>query len=72
MLEYYLKVSPSVNEPPYTRPAWFTLSEAEWVRWCERRTSSLSSGEAVYSISGWAFLSTNLLLQKEILRVCPR
>ena len=23
--------------------------------WCERRTSSEKSGEAVYSISGWAF-----------------
>ena len=45
-------------ELPYTacpelesgRPTWFTLSEVERVRSCERRTSSLTSGEAVYSI----------------------
>ena len=50
-------------EPPYTacpeldseRPAWFTQSEVA-LRWCERRTSSLTSGEAVYSIICWAFL----------------
>jgi len=51
-------------EPPYTacpeldsgRPAWFTQSEVERVRACDRRTSSLTSGEAVYSISSWVFL----------------
>ena len=26
MLDYYLKVSPSVNGPMYTRPVWFILS----------------------------------------------
>jgi len=53
-------------EPPYTacpeldsgRPAWFTHSEAERVRWCEKRTSSLTSGEAVYSIVCSCFYST--------------
>ena len=55
-------------EPPYTacpgldsgRPAWFTQSEAEWVRWCGRRTSSLTSGEAVYSICADFLLSSVL------------
>ena len=41
MLEHYLKVSPQLNEPLYTRP---------YVQWCERRTSSVTTGEAVYSI----------------------
>ena len=29
LLEHYLKVSPQLNEPLYTRPAWFILSEVE-------------------------------------------
>ncbi len=29
MLTYYEKVAPHLNEPLYTRPAWFTLSKAE-------------------------------------------
>ena len=40
MLEYYLKVSPQLNELSRLLSGW-----------CERRTSSLTSGEAVYSIS---------------------
>ena len=27
MLDYYLKDSPSINEQPYTRPAWFILTK---------------------------------------------
>jgi hypothetical protein len=50
-------------ETPYTacpeldsgRSAWFTQSEAEWVQWFTRHTSSLTSGEAVYSINGSGF-----------------
>ena len=41
MLDYYSKVSPQLNEPLYTIPVR---------KWCERRTSSLTSGEAVYSM----------------------
>ena len=41
MLDYYFKVSPQLNEPLYTRPVRIVV---------ERRTSSLTSGEAVYSI----------------------
>jgi len=59
-------------EPPYTacpeldsgRPAWFTLSEADALRWCERRTSSLTSGEAVYSIRLRFFLWPSIALNK--------
>ena len=40
MLEIYTNLNPSVYEPPYTRPAWPTLNECEWVWWCERRTVS--------------------------------
>jgi hypothetical protein len=29
MPDYYLKVSPQLNEPLYTKPAWPALSEAE-------------------------------------------
>jgi len=29
MLAHYQKVAPHLNEPLYTRPAWFTQSEAE-------------------------------------------
>ena len=32
MLDYYLQVAPQLNEPLYTRPAWFILSEAEGYR----------------------------------------
>jgi len=46
---------PMFIEPPYTacpeldlgRPAWFNQSEVERVRWWKRRTSSLTSGEAI-------------------------
>ena len=40
MLDYYFKVSPQLNEPLYTRPAWPALTLGR-VQWCERRTSSL-------------------------------
>ena len=40
----------------FGRFAWVTLSEVERVRWCEKRTSSLASGEAVHSITGCPFL----------------
>ncbi|MDP1763889.1 MAG: hypothetical protein Q8L07_08390 [Sediminibacterium sp.] len=26
MLEYYVKVAPQLNEPPYARPAWPALT----------------------------------------------
>ena len=29
LLEHYLKVFPQLNEPLYTRPAWFILSKVE-------------------------------------------
>ena len=29
MLDLYKELNPSVCEPPYTRPAWFILSEVE-------------------------------------------
>ena len=49
MLNYYERVSPQLNEPLYTRPVreFIPLFQREW---CERRTSSVHSGEAVYSI----------------------
>ena len=42
ILDHYFKVSPQLNEPLY--PPWRD------VQWCERRTSSPTRGEAVYSI----------------------
>jgi hypothetical protein len=29
LLEIYSEISPQLNEPLYTRPAWFILSEVE-------------------------------------------
>ena len=58
MLDYYAKVAPQFNEPLYLflrSNAWGAFGRKEAaklanVQWCERRTSSLTSGEAVYSI----------------------
>ena len=62
LLSYYESISPQLNEPLYTRPAWPALSSRR-VQWsclrmasadkCERRTSSVTTGEAVYSITCW-------------------
>ena len=49
MLDYYPKVSPQLNEPLYTRPVREFIPI--YREWCKRRTSSLTSGETVYSIS---------------------
>ena len=65
MLDYYAKVAPQFNEPLYTflrsNARWaFGRKEAaklEYVQWCERRTSSLTNGEAVYSIACWPLSS---------------
>lgn len=38
------------DEPPYTRPAWFTLSDSRSVRWCERCTGGATIPSAAYSI----------------------
>ncbi len=51
LLDYYFKVSPQLNEPLYTRPVRTV---------CERRTSSLTSGEAVYLIIGSRSRLSNL------------
>ena len=59
LLSYYERISPQLNEPLYTSPAWPALRNRR-VQWsclhrisadkCERRTSPVNSGEAVYSI----------------------
>ncbi len=69
MPDYYSKVAPlpidiGISESPYTRTAGFTLSRAEGysggaygeasAQASERRTSSVNSSEAVYSITGCA------------------
>jgi hypothetical protein len=46
MLEHYLKVSPQLNEPLYTRPV------RTYVQWCERRIPLVTTSGAVYSIGG--------------------
>jgi hypothetical protein len=51
MLSYYEKVSPQLNEPLYTRPVRTVVMPTQAsADKCERRTSSVNSGEAVYSI----------------------
>jgi hypothetical protein len=51
LLEIYQRISPQFNEPLYTRPAWFTLSDSRSVWWCERFSPSVFTGGAAYSIS---------------------
>src|SRR3954470_7072754 len=48
MPDYYLQVSPQLNEPLYTRPVREFIPI--YREWCERRSLLLTSGRAVYSI----------------------
>jgi hypothetical protein len=49
-LTYYEKIAPHLNEPLYTRPAWFTLSEVEVYSGVRGALRQLITGGAVYSI----------------------
>ena len=51
LFSYYEKVSPQLNEPLYTRPAWPALRYRR-VQWFERRSSLALASEVVYSIVG--------------------
>ena len=48
MLDYYERVSLQLNESLYLPAGWPVRDP--YVQWCERRTSSVNSGEADYSI----------------------
>jgi len=58
LLTYYEKIAPHLNEPLYTRTAWFTLSEAEVYSGVRGALRQLITGGAVYSIGNWcSFIS---------------
>jgi len=55
MLDIYKKISPQLNEPLYTRPAWFMLSlRSIW--WCESLSLLVITSGAGYSIGNRSFL----------------